>query len=210
MTAEYSFSWGEGDDTLRLTAAPSPYFPDTCRFSLNRNIYPDSAVHFAGLEASKGSPLAENLFSLEDIDQVLVVNDAITVIVKNPKEWDAFSPKIASVIHESIEAGGNLVDPKIKENLPSPDDIRQRVSGILDTDINPSIASHGGFVKLVDVKANSIYLEFGGGCQGCGMANVTLKYGVERHLRSNIPELGEVLDITDHHVGDNPYYSQPD
>jgi Fe-S cluster biogenesis protein NfuA len=207
MTAEYSFSWGEGAEALRLTASPSPYFPDTCRFTLNRNIYPDSAVHFASLSASKGSPLAENLFGLKDIDQVLIANDVITVVVKNPKEWDTFSPQVASVIHETIENGSLLIDPKIKETLPPPEQIRSRVADILDSDINPSIASHGGFVKLVDIKGNNVYLQFGGGCQGCGMANITLKYGVERHLRSRIPELGEVLDITDHQVGQRPYYS---
>ena len=61
-------------------------------------------------------------------------------------------------------------------------------------------------MALVDVVNNTIFLEFGGGCQGCGMINVTLKYGVERAIREEVPEVGEILDTTDHAAGHNPYY----
>ncbi|MGD8414879.1 MAG: NifU family protein, partial [Candidatus Latescibacterota bacterium] len=77
---------------------------------------------------------------------------------------------------------------------------------ILDDLINPAVASHGGFVNLVGVNDNNVVLEFGGGCHGCGMANVTLKYGVERTIREHIPGVGEILDTTDHATGANPYY----
>jgi Fe/S biogenesis protein NfuA len=61
-------------------------------------------------------------------------------------------------------------------------------------------------VELVDVKGNSIYVKLGGGCQGCASAKMTLKMGIERILREKIPELGEVLDATDHTAGSKPYY----
>jgi len=87
------------------------------------------------------------------------------------------------------------------------DDLKNRVQDLIDTMINPAVAGHGGFVELVDVQDNRVYLQMGGGCQGCGAANITLKSGIERLIREEIPEVEEVLDTTDHASGHNPYYS---
>jgi len=95
---------------------------------------------------------------------------------------------------------------KLGEAAPA-GELADRVRYILDTKVNPGVASHGGKIELVDVDAPDIYLELGGGCQGCGMARVTLKQGVERMLRESIPDLGQVIDVTDHAAGANPYYS---
>jgi Fe-S cluster biogenesis protein NfuA len=81
------------------------------------------------------------------------------------------------------------------------------VQKILDTEINPAVASHGGWVELIDVKKNEVFIRMGGGCQGCGMADVTLKQGVEKTIRQQIPEIGAIMDTTDHASGRNPYYS---
>jgi len=86
---------------------------------------------------------------------------------------------------------------------PVPD----RVRILLDTEINPAIAAHGGIVRLVDVQDNRVYLAFGGGCHGCGMVDVTLKQGIETRIREAVPEVAEVIDTTDHSTGDNPYYA---
>jgi len=86
-------------------------------------------------------------------------------------------------------------------------EIKERVQHLLDTSINPGVAGHGGFVRLMDVQGNVVYLQMGGGCQGCGMADVTLKAGIERLIKEEIPEVAEVLDTTDHAAGRNPYYT---
>ncbi|OGK90612.1 MAG: hypothetical protein A2W08_08055 [Candidatus Rokubacteria bacterium RBG_16_73_20] len=86
-------------------------------------------------------------------------------------------------------------------------DLKTKVQELIDTMINPAIANHGGFVELIDVQDNRVYLQMGGGCQGCGAADVTLKAGIERLIRDEIPEVEEVLDTTDHGAGSNPYYS---
>ncbi len=78
---------------------------------------------------------------------------------------------------------------------------------VLDERINPSIASHGGHISLIDVKDNRAYVRLEGGCQGCGMADVTLKQGVEVEIKNVAPSIVEVLDVTDHAGGSNPYYS---
>jgi len=87
------------------------------------------------------------------------------------------------------------------------DEIRQKVQELIENAINPAIAGHGGFVDLMDVKDKVVYLAMGGGCQGCGMADVTLRQGIEALLRDEIPDIAEIVDATDHASGDNPYYA---
>jgi Fe/S biogenesis protein NfuA len=87
------------------------------------------------------------------------------------------------------------------------DDLKAKVQELIDSSINPAVAGHGGFVELLDVKDNTVYLQMGGGCQGCGAADITLKSGIERLIKEEIPEITEVLDATDHAAGSNPYYT---
>ena len=82
------------------------------------------------------------------------------------------------------------------------------VKNFFETEVNPAISSHGGFFTLVDVKDDNVYVQLGGGCQGCGMANVTLRQGVEQRLREVLPEMVSLIDVTDHQSGQNPYYQQ--
>jgi Fe/S biogenesis protein NfuA len=83
--------------------------------------------------------------------------------------------------------------------------IADRVRSILETQVNPAIAAHGGMISLVDVENTDVYVEMSGGCQGCALSRMTLKQGVERMLREAVPELTAVHDVTDHASGDNPY-----
>ena len=87
------------------------------------------------------------------------------------------------------------------------EELMTKVQELIDTSINPAVAGHGGFVQLVDVKDNRVYLQMGCGCQGCGAADITLKAGIERMIKEEIPEIEEVLDTTDHASGENPYYT---
>ena len=80
------------------------------------------------------------------------------------------------------------------------------IQELLDTQINPAVASHGGHIELVDVHDNIVYIRFGGGCQGCGMVSVTLNQGVEQAIREAFPAIREIVDVTDHAAGTNPYY----
>ncbi|MCC7105889.1 MAG: NifU family protein [Chloroflexi bacterium] len=86
------------------------------------------------------------------------------------------------------------------------DPLAQRVQEVIDTMINPGVASHGGFVQLLDVRERTAYVRMGGGCQGCGMASVTLKQGVSKLVKQHVPEIEEIIDSTDHAGGSNPYY----
>ncbi|MBI3982914.1 MAG: NifU family protein [Gemmatimonadetes bacterium] len=81
------------------------------------------------------------------------------------------------------------------------------VAEIFRDDINPMVARHGGRVDLVDVQDGTVVVRMMGGCQGCGMATVTLRQGIEAALRQALPTIREIKDITDHAAGTNPYYS---
>ncbi|NNK47452.1 MAG: iron-sulfur cluster assembly accessory protein [Gemmatimonadetes bacterium] len=84
--------------------------------------------------------------------------------------------------------------------------LADRVKQVIETSVNPAIASHGGSVTLVEVRDDVVYLEMMGGCQGCGMAAVTLAQGIRRIIMESLPEVKDIVDVTNHDAGDNPYY----
>ena len=92
--------------------------------------------------------------------------------------------------------------PKPGLNTPEAAEIQR----ILDERINPAVAAHGGHIALVDVREDTTYIRLEGGCQGCGMADVTLKQGIEFEIKRAVPAIKSVLDVTDHAGGTNPYY----
>lgn len=106
--------------------------------------------------------------------------------------------------------GGQLTIKAPNSRLPKISDdssVEERVNYILYNEINPGLAAHGGQVSLEEIFEESVaVLRFGGGCQGCGMVDVTLKEGVEKTLLAQIPQLKEVRDVTDHSVTENAYY----
>jgi Fe/S biogenesis protein NfuA len=81
-----------------------------------------------------------------------------------------------------------------------------RVRHVIDVQVNPAIASHGGSVRLIEVRDDVVYLEMMGGCQGCGMAAVTLSQGIRRILMETVPGIRDIVDVTNHEAGANPYY----
>ncbi len=86
------------------------------------------------------------------------------------------------------------------------DELAMLVQQVLDTQINPGVASHGGYVELMEVREGIAYVQLGGGCQGCGMADVTLKQGIEAMILEAVPGITAVRDSTDHGAGTNPYF----
>lgn len=118
----------------------------------------------------------------------------------------------ATVDFEPTTTGGqlNIRAPKIKGEIPGPAaGLVARIRYVIAAEVNPKLKSHGGQVSLVDIDADGVaVLQFGGGCHGCGMVDVTLKQGVEKTLRERIPEITGVRDVTDHSQGEKPYYKK--
>jgi Fe/S biogenesis protein NfuA len=116
----------------------------------------------------------------------------------------------AQIDYQTNPTGGQLTvrAPKLKGVVPGEGaSLADRVRHVIDSEINPQIAAHGGRVSLEEITPDWIVvLRFGGGCHGCGMADVTLKQGIETTLRSRLPEIKAVRDATDHASGHSPYY----
>ena len=117
----------------------------------------------------------------------------------------------AEIDFEEDATGGQLTikAPGIKGSEPAEEaSLEDRVQWLLQTEVNPALAAHGGRVALVEItEQKEVVLQFGGGCHGCGMADVTLKQGIEQTLTRHLPEITAVKDATDHHSGSNPYYA---
>ena len=122
-------------------------------------------------------------------------------------EWPMIGKQIGAAIRAFVASGQPAVDPALEAALPGDDEIRERVERVLTEEVNPWVGQHGGVVRLVGVQNNTVFLQMGGGCQGCGSATATLRQGVEVAIRASVPEVGDVRDTTDHAAGKNPYYA---
>ena len=180
--------------------------PTVCKFTVDRPVYPGGSAYFGKRESAKFSPLAQKLFEVAEVENVLVAENEITVTKSSPDPWPAVGKQIGAKIREHIRSGQPAVAEEYVRSIPSESEIRKKVLQLLEREINPAVGMHGGWVELIDVKKNSVYLRLGGGCQGCGAANATLKFGIEKSIREVIPQVGEILDTTDHAAGRNPYY----
>lgn len=126
---------------------------------------------------------------------------------------EADTSKLQGAALEMSEQGLSMNNPNVPASPsiePPPGNLEgplvERIKQVLAENINPAIAAHGGAAELLSVDGTTAYMQLQGGCVGCGMAQVTLKQGIERMLLDVIPELTEVVDATDHSTGTNPYY----
>jgi Fe/S biogenesis protein NfuA len=101
----------------------------------------------------------------------------------------------------------NRPDPLSGMHLELTGSVEDKVRQLLDGQINPSLAMHGGFAALERVEDDVVYVTMGGGCQGCAVSAMTLREGIARSIKEAIPEVAEVIDTTDHALGENPYYT---
>ena len=192
------------ESEIKITGEPSSA-GDRCKFTVDRPLLPDQSAFFGDPQAGVYSRLAAELLGMAGIESVLVADNVVSLNGEYPVDWPALG--IGNVIRKHIKSGQPVVDPRYFEDLPSEGDLKWAITDLLDREINPAVAQHGGFVELIDVKSNNVFLRLGGGCQGCGAADVTLKQGIEKAIRSLVPRVGEILDTTDHAAGRNPYYS---
>ena len=145
------------------------------------------------------------LFGLPGVVQVWVADDRLTVEKNSDEPWPVLGRKIADTVRTLIRAGVSpLVSPP--KEKPGARGLLRRVEEILEREINPRIAAHGGRVDVKEVKDGVAYLTMSGGCQGCTAAAMTLRSGVESAILSRVPEIAEIVDVTNHGAGDHPYY----
>lgn len=190
---------------IKITAEPLT-IPAMCKFTIDRPIYPEQAYFFGSREAAEGSALAEALFAVDGVVAALVSHQTLTVTKRTPEPWQVIGKQVGAAIRTHLASGHPAVSPELRSKLPPSEVIRERVQAVIDREIMPSVRSHGGVIRLLDVKENNVFIQMGGGCQGCSSAENTLKQGVEVAIRNAVPEVGDILDTTDHAAGRNPYY----
>lgn len=141
----------------------------------------------------------------EPSDIRLSFEDFILFIDKGSK--GALQSAVVDFKSDEMGVQLSIKAPYLKGKVPGADSsLRERVQYVIDSEISPNLASHGGRVSIVDILDEKVVvLQFGGGCHGCGMAGVTLKHGIEKTLKEKFPEIVEIRDITDHTTGEDPY-----
>ena len=160
---------------------------------------------FATPEEAEAHPVAAAVLSVPGVQEVILEGNAVVVLRREDLPWDALEDRISYAIGAALGLGPGGAGEAAGEPLPD-DEIFARVARTLERDINPAVAGHGGKVELLDVQDGTVVVRMMGGCQGCGMANVTLRQGIEAQLRRVIPGLQGLRDITDHTAGKNPYF----
>ncbi len=197
----------ESEEVL-IKAQPSPT-GDQCMFTVNRTLMDGYSWYFDSFESASGSALAESLFSLDDVETILVCEATLTITRKDKTlvDWVPLAKEIGAATRTTLEEGGQLISEEITSSIPSEENIRAGIQKIIDEEVNPGVAGHGGQINLLAVKGNSVTIQMGGGCQGCSAADLTLKQGIHTSFRKAVPQVGAIFDETDHTAGLNPYFS---
>ncbi len=181
---------------------------DTCAVQLDRSVSAGAPAYFGSLEEAQGNSLATRLLAIEELEAVMLQESGITLLKPvDGAGWEVIQPQAESAILSHFEELDRTSDSAGRDMTPGEKELFVRIQNILNAEVNPMVASHGGFIEVLDFKENTAFIHMGGGCQGCGMASVTLKQGVERAIREQVPEVQEILDTTDHAAGKNPYYA---
>ena len=179
--------------------------PQKCRFVLEGEVLSRASLTFNGESDTENAPLAKKLLDLPYIAQVNIAGQVVTLTGDNIDSWPSVGKEIGGVIREQIKSGEAPVTEKAMDAGNSA--LFDQVNTLIQNDVNPSIASHGGVITLHNVSDGKAYVTMGGGCQGCSMSSVTLKQGVESYIVAKVDGVNEVVDITNHSEGENPYYS---
>lgn len=188
----------------RIRVQPAVKDPQTLRFILEAPVQDSTSVCYD--DASADAPLARALFAISGVQRVEVDGASIYVSRSTDVDWSALKAPIAAAIRDVLERealplGQRSEAPKGEDAL-----LFLAVADLLDREANPAIASHGGSVAVERVENSDVYLQMSGGCQGCAASSATLRQGIETMLRAGLPAIGEIIDLTDHDAGTNPFY----
>lgn len=170
------------------------------------------SVKNPGAGAPQYDMALEQIASLEPGDTLIEAGGFKVVVARaSLPEVDGAT---VDFVNDPLQPGFRVDPPRLEvpagavgSGLDGSDPLADQVRVLLEQHINPGIASHGGRAELVGIKDDVVYLALGGGCQGCAMASVTLKQGIEQVIRQALPQVRGVVDATDHAHGANPFYT---
>lgn len=191
---------------IRIRGEPTAD-PQKCRFVLDGEVLSRASMSFNRESNTDNSPLAKKLLELPYITQVNIAGQVVTLTGDNVESWPAIGKEIGSVIRDQMKSGEAPVT-EVAIDIGN-NELFDQVNELIKNDINPSIASHGGVITLQSVSDGKAYVTMGGGCKGCSASSVTLKQGVESYIVAKVDGVTELVDITNHAEGENPYYTEP-
>jgi Fe-S cluster biogenesis protein NfuA len=191
-----------------ITITAEPVDNHRCKFVVSEPLLPGSARRFASAADAAGSPLPDAILRIPNVTEVMISGQTVTVTKRDTAPWQVAGKAVGAAIRDAFAAGEPVIAvAPPAANRGGDDALFDKVAMIFDTRINPMVRGHGGRVDLIDVQDGVVMLRLQGGCQGCGMADVTLRQGIEATLKQVAPEVLGVVDVTDHATGTNPYFA---
>lgn len=177
-----------------------------CRFTVERTLQIGSLT-FEDKETARESLLALKIFDVPGVAKVSLIGKLLIITKNEAAEWEKIREQVESILESYLTSPLALSPEQVEDQMqllgrtPS-----EKVQYLLNQRINPGVAEHAGFVQLIDIRDNRVYVRLSGGCQGCSAADFTLRQGIEAIIKGVLPEIREVIDVTDHAAGTNPYF----
>lgn len=200
---------GRDEGWLDVDIEPPAKEAVTCRIQFSRPVSPSGTSLFETPQEAGSWPIVRALLEMPGVHSVIGKGDLLVVARHGDAQWSTLLGSFEAVLGAALDGHA----PSSGQSAPAPGDpgtsqaLRDQIQQIIDDQINPSLASHGGYIDLLGVEQTRVFIHMGGGCQGCAMSSATLKHGVETTLRAEFPEITEILDTTDHAAGENPYFT---
>lgn len=198
---------------VSIRAETSLADPDTCKFIVSCTVHPGGPFFFDNKERAAGSPLAERLFTLPGVVNVLIAESVVTICKEPNASWSGLKAAIGTAIRTLLLTGVPAIlemyihtDTQTGIQRRSDAELMTVIQALLDKEINRSIANHGGKISIVEIRQGKLYISMSGGCQGCASSQVTLRQGFEVMLKRVAPEIEEIVDTTNHAAGKQPFY----
>lgn len=201
-----------GATAIAIKAETSVVDPDSCKFTVDRVVHPGGPFAYRHIDPTDDAPLVARLFGLGHITHVLIAGPTVTVSKSPAASWDTLRRGIGAAIREHLAAGSPVIIDRVAGSgapgvsLRSDRQVRVAIEDLLTRTVNPSIASHGGTISVVDLTDGVLSIEMSGGCQGCSSSTATLRDGFETMARLVAPEITAIVDTTDHAGGTAPFH----
>lgn len=207
--------WGKKEDELPSAALPTLSFTEAAHKKL-ADVLGEGALRISVAGVRQGQPtyqMAVEGSGQPEAGDTVIASQGIRVFV-DAESLPYVEGATVDFVDDPLQPGFKVdappafqpKAPAARPHLDTAHPLVQAVQAVIENRVNPGIASHGGRATLIDVQGDTAYVEMGGGCQGCSMASVTLKQGVETMIRQEVPQIRQVIDVTDHAGGSNPYY----
>ena len=176
---------------------------------MNRTLHPGGSFFFGNKELAAGSPLGEQLFALPGVANVLITENVVTICKEPIASWSGLKAAVGTAIRTQLLTGvPSILEMHVHTSTQGRSDaeVNTAVQELLQKEVNRSIANHGGKISIVDVRQGKLFITMSGGCQGCASSQVTLRQGFEVMVKRVAPEIEEIVDVTDHAAGKQPFY----